>query len=259
MIFLYSSSYEWSRLSSSSLLPSRPVDLTEIQESSFSDKLKMSQFAFEVLEGSIFCLKMHGEDCILLPCILAAIFIIDWECSMSSIMNEDGSESPKDIINAAVSLATSGTVLENHSWDQLDAKSTLGRRIHAFRHGISSSFWKCLSSSSLSILRRILIQTVRSAAFEMNTLISDRISSVCCDWMLDILEVLCHDQAELQSMLDQLLTEDSSWPFWVGPSLQDESRSANIQDRRVDTDITVSSQFMSFCSNYIFWYEVAVA
>lgn len=246
VIFLLASPFEWSRLSSSLLL-SGSMDIMQIQKSSFADSLNMGKFAFEVVEGSLFCSKILGQECMLLPCILAAIFIIDWECSMSSCLSEDSSESSSNMI-ADKSLATCENVLGDHSWEQCDAKSTLGRKIHTFRIKISSSFWRRLGSRSLSMLRSILVQTVRSAAFEANNLTSDRISSLCCGWMLDMLEVTCHSQAELQSVLDQLLAEDGSWPMWVAPSFEDGSRSGKIQDKRVDIHIKEMghNQFTAF-------------
>lgn len=240
VIFLSLSSFEWSRLSSSLLLSSRSLDLMQIQKSSSADRLKIAQFSFEVLEGSwTFCSKMLGEDHVLLPSILAAIFIIDWECSMLSCLSkEDCSEGTENMINSDSSLATDRTVLVDHSKELFDAKLMLGRRMHAFIHKISVSL-TLFSSSNLSRLRSILVQTLRSAAFETNNLTSDRISSLCCKWMLDMLEVISHDETELQNMLDQLLTEDSSWTMWVAPPSRDESGTATIQVKREHAGIKV--------------------
>ncbi|ONK62651.1 uncharacterized protein A4U43_C07F6420 [Asparagus officinalis] len=248
VIFLSLSSFEWSRLSSSLLLSSRSLDL--VQKSSSADRLKIAQFSFEVLEGSwTFCSKMLGADHVLLPSILAAIFIIDWECSMSSCLSkEDCSEGTENLINPDISLATDGMVLVDHSKELFDAKLMLGRRMHAFIHKISVSSLMLFSSSNISRLRSILVQTLRSAAFETNNLTSDRISSLCCEWMLDMLEVISHDETELQNMLDQLLTEDSSWTMWVAPSSRDENGTATIQVKREHTGIKEvrHNQFIAF-------------
>lgn len=244
VIFLSASSFEWSRLASSLLQSSRSTDLIQIQKSSFSDKLKVAQFACDVLEGSIFSLTMLSEESMLLPCILAAMFIIDWECSMlASISEEYSSESSKNLIDPDSSLSIPGAVLHDHSWEQFDVKLTVGRRMHALRHRITCKLLGFLNASKLSALKSILVQTVRSAALEAYSLTSAEISSLCCDWTLDMLELICQDQAELQSMLDQLLMEDSSWTLWVAPILQDERRSATIKVKRVHRGILVRSQF----------------
>lgn len=211
--FVMASPFEWARFSSSLVLSSGSKELMQIHESSFVDRLKMAQFSFDVLEGTIFCLTLLGDVCLLFPSILAVVFIIDWECSMASHLSENDS-------------------LESCKQEQFTAKMTFGRRIHAFLSKMSASFQRCLSPSNLSRLRTILVQAVRSSAFETNSLCADIISSLCCTWVLDILEFICHDQTELQSMLDQLLSEDDSWPLWVAPKFQDGSRSAAIQDKK---------------------------
>ncbi|KAJ0978328.1 hypothetical protein J5N97_013802 [Dioscorea zingiberensis] len=223
---LRTSPFEWAKSSCSFLFCAEFDESVQILDSSFSEKLEMARVALQVLEGSIYCLRTLDEDCKLVPCILAAIFIIDWECIMASEGALDD-----EFLGTYVDTCSpkSGNVIYDHQQEQVIDKLAFGRELHAFRCGISSSFWRSLSSCRLLQIGNILVQVLRFSVFEMDGFSASRTSALCCEWALDMLNVLCHDHDELQNMLDQLLCEDKSWPLWAKPVHNDGERSAVVQ------------------------------
>ncbi|XP_077233049.1 HEAT/U-box domain-containing protein [Tasmannia lanceolata] len=221
---LMESSFTWAKCASSLIQRNDAKHLAQKHELSFINKLEMAQFAFQILEGSFFSLKILDGDCELVPCILSAIFIIDWECNMASEI--DGS--PKNDVRS--SLSTCGNVIDGDLPKPVDAKLTFGESMDAFRGKISIHFWRSLSLYTVQRLRNILVQTVRLALFKTETFHTDKIPALCCRWVLDVLEISCRDHYEEQSMLDQLLSEGESWPLWVAPLVTDGKRSATLKD-----------------------------
>ncbi|OAY73390.1 E3 ubiquitin-protein ligase listerin [Ananas comosus] len=213
------STFGWAKFSCSLLFGAESENLMHSQETSLSTRYEMARFAFEVLEGSIFCLKIIEEEYTLVPSILAALFIIDWESSMvSSLACEDnGIEFCKD--------AADVSQLGEETYPML----TLGGKISAFRSKMGQAFWTSLNLGILSRLGNILVQTIRFAVFETSELSSDRVADLCSQWVLNVLQTICHNHTQLQILLDNLLTEGESWPFWVRPFFHDKSRSASLQ------------------------------
>lgn len=211
------STFGWAKFSCSLLFGAESENLMHSQETSLSTRYEMARFAFEVLEGSIFCLKKIEEEYTLVPSILAALFIIDWESSMvSSLACEDnGIEFCKD--------AADVSQLGEETYPML----TLGGKISAFRHKMGQAFWTSLNLGILSRLGNILVQTIRFAVFETSELSSDRVADLCSQWVLNVLQMICHNHTQLQILLDKLLTEGESWPLWVRPF--DKSRLASLQ------------------------------
>ncbi|XP_072959491.1 E3 ubiquitin-protein ligase listerin [Typha angustifolia] len=255
VLVLSASSFEWAKFSCSLLLPSESEYLMHSKEPSFLIKYELAQFSFEVLEGSIFSLKILDEECTLVPSILAVLFIIDWEASMALVSGEDNDlESCKDDGDPYAYASASG-VIRDHSQEQGFLKLTLGRRIHAFRHKISMAFWGSLSSSIVARLGNILVQTVRYAVFEMNDLSPDRVSALCSQWVVEMLMTICHNHTESQCLLDQLFSEGKSWPFWAKPLFHLETRSASVSFDSVHIDYSLDElrhhQFVSFVDKLI--------
>jgi hypothetical protein len=77
------STCEW--LAYSLLLPSETDHLSLPEEKSFPINFQTTQFAFKVLQDSFFTLQRLEEDYVF-PSILATLFIIEWECSMSLLL-----------------------------------------------------------------------------------------------------------------------------------------------------------------------------
>lgn len=229
--FLTSFSFCWAEFACSLFQCSESKDLLKLQEPSFSTRFAMAQFAFEVLKGSIYCLNIIDKNCSLVSSILAALFIVDWQYSITSqVCQDDSSEGLKNTTDIDVSVCAAQNVISNDSKEQDDAMLNLGRKIHALRHTISSSFWKSLSADTRSRLGNIIVQTVRFVLLDTDDLVAPEISHSCCEWMLDILEIICHNKEELQILLDQLLSEGKSWPLWVKPFIRRGSILATFQE-----------------------------
>ncbi|XP_042478735.1 E3 ubiquitin-protein ligase listerin [Macadamia integrifolia] len=239
VLFLMNSSFTWAKYASSLILMTGEKESLPKCES-YANALEMAKFALEVLEGSFFCLKTFDEKCELVSCISAAIFIIDWECSMAAQMTLDEDS------------MTSEDVGDGESRKKLHVNIDFGESIHAFRCKISTDFWKSLSMHHLDRLGRILIQTIRSAIMETDTSYMERKTALCCQWMLEVLESLCWDCTQEQNMLDQLLDKGSYWPSWVLPTLSNGSRSATPKLKNtVDTHTSRHHQFVAFVDKLI--------
>lgn len=247
-LILATSPFHWAKFSCSLLLSDGSMDFSHIQEPSSISQFERARFAFEVLEGSIFCLRLLDEDCSLISSILAALFIIDWESSMTSHLGDDISESCKHDADVKISGSAPRDVVTNNLEEQVSSKFALGRSMHAFCHKMSTSFWRSFSSSIISRLGNILVQTIRCAVFETTDLSVILVSLLCSEWFLSMLEVICHGHTELQMLLDQMLSESRSWPLWVAPLFHNGTRAANIQVKTVDmsTNVRIPNFICSF-------------
>lgn len=191
----------------------------------YGKSLDLAKFAFEVIEGSIYCLRKLDDEPELVSCILAAIFVVDWEKRMRQQLPVD------------VSL--------NFSELQEDP---FFQSIHGFWFKIGSQFWKSLGMYSRRRLETIIVQTVRFAIFEASTYSTDKASALCCQWVLEFLESFCCDHCEEQIFLDKLLDQGEFWPLWVELSLDGDSRSAilKLETRAMDQEICRHHNFVAF-------------
>ncbi|KAI3987208.1 hypothetical protein MKX01_031692 [Papaver californicum] len=211
---LWDSSFSWAKDACSLLLCTEHKD--SISESVFDNNmLEAAQFAFEVLQSSFFCLKMFVAEYSVVSSISAALFILDWECRMSAQVD---SNSVTD---------------ENDEDDELqanfDSNLGFGESFHSFRLGVSSNFWKSITVDNRKKLANILIQTIRSAIFEMYTTNSYEAPTFCCEWMLEVLEYICPNRYDEQSLLDQLLDDGKTWASWVILAHSDGTREASLK------------------------------
>ncbi|KAF8397167.1 hypothetical protein HHK36_016074 [Tetracentron sinense] len=235
------SSFTWVR-DASSLILSSGANLSVTRCESHSNTVEMVQFALDVLDGSFFCLRTFDEDCWMVPCILAAIFIIDWECSMIS-----------QVENQEENSMMSDSIVDGKSGEEPNTKLDFSESVHSFRCKISKQFWKSLGIHNLKRLKNILIQSIRSAVFKTDTLSTCKVASLCCQWMLEVLELLCRDQYDEQSLLDQLLGEGELWPLWVMPAFSAGKRSAILKVENTSINIHPSGhhQFVAFIDKLI--------
>ncbi|KAF6174070.1 hypothetical protein GIB67_020252 [Kingdonia uniflora] len=229
--FLMESSFTWAK-DARSLISSPGLKGPMQEMSSYTHILEMAKFSLEVLEDTLFSLKIFDEEeCTLVPSILAAVFIIDWECRMTTqLAVVDCSATCDDIVDA-------------------ESKFEFGQRIHAFRCKISSHFRRSLNKSCLRRLRDILIQTIRSAVLEIHTYNTDKVPSVCCEWFMEVIDFNACDQFEEQNLLDQLLDKSNFWPLWVLPALNNGTRSATIKlesSALIDVHVSRHHQFVAF-------------
>ncbi|XP_057953322.1 E3 ubiquitin-protein ligase listerin [Malania oleifera] len=197
-----------------------------------SNMLEMARFALKVLDGSFFCLKMIDKENDLVPGILAAIFVIDWESRMASTL-----------IDALCDESTS----------EISSRLDFGESVHAFCCKISKHFWKSLSMQSRERIGHILIQFIRSVVFRMDKQDTDKITSLCSLWMLEVLEFLCQDQQEEQKLLDQFIREDELWPLWVIPDFTNEQRLATLKldPTSIDIHASVNYKFVALIDKLI--------
>ncbi|XBH75084.1 hypothetical protein VPH35_101901 [Triticum aestivum] len=232
---LTTSTFEWTRSAHFLLLPAEHEHLKLLGEQSLLANFEMAQFAFQVFERSLFALRIHEEDSVFSH-ILAALFIIEWECSMALTLEEENDlEGHKEEIDAE-------TLLCNSSDDRLGAtvhlKANLAEHIHAFRQSLIPSFWNDLRSDTLNRLANILAQSVRYSVFDTRDLGIDRTAALCSEWVVDMLRLVCLDHIKLQSFYDILLSEREDWPLWVKPSLQNGHASVKFQCEPLATEET---------------------
>ncbi|WOK95851.1 E3 ubiquitin-protein ligase [Canna indica] len=238
--FLTSSSFHWAKFACSSFFSSDPDDLLKLQEPSFSMKFSMVQFAFEVLKGSIFCLRIIDNNCGLVSSIMAALLIVDWEYStVFEVCQDDNLDSAEHTDDIGICVWETHNVIDNGFKEQDDAKLVLGRNIHAFRHMISTIL-KSSTPDTRSRFQNILVQAIRSALLGSDDLVTP---VSCCKLVLDMIEIMNHNGQELQTLLDQLLCEGKSWPLWVKPLIHGGSRSVSIQVETVSTSVNEKSHY----------------
>jgi E3 ubiquitin-protein ligase listerin len=230
-LVLKTSTFEWARLAHS-LLPAEPEHLMVPEENSSIINFEMARIAFKVLQGSLFSLWRLEENSVF-PSILAALFVIEWECSMSLALDEEKClESNIEDTEVGVSMCSSSKgCLE----EEMHLKVNLAESIHVFCQSLSPSFWDNLHSCTLNRLATILPQCVRYAVFQTRDLHAERTSILCSEWVVDMLKLTCLDHRNLESFFDVLLSEGEHWPLWLMPSLQNGHLSVKVQ---LDPDIT---------------------
>ena len=159
--------------------------------------VEIAQFALEILDGSFYSLKTLDGESGLVSGILSAIFVIEWECNLSKALDDS---------------------LDDNSMTKIKPRLTFGEYVCAFHNKINVQFFKSLSSYSRKRLSNILVQSIRFAIFAEDRLINDEIASLCCTWVLELLEHVCVDENEEQSLLHYLLSKDEMWPVFVAPN-----------------------------------------
>uniref|UniRef100_J3L8F4 E3 ubiquitin-protein ligase listerin n=1 Tax=Oryza brachyantha TaxID=4533 RepID=J3L8F4_ORYBR len=246
---LMGSAFEWARSVYVVLLPTEAEHLKVIGANSSLSNIEIAHFAFKILEGSLFALKMLEEDS-LFPSILAALFVIEWECSMTLTLDEehDLEGYKEDYVGYSVRNNSDG-----HLDEKMHLKANLAESIHTFRQSLSSSFWSDLHPCTLNSLVNILARTVRCALFQTVELPTASTSSLCSEWVMNMLKFICLDHVKLQSFFDLLLSEGEHWPLWVKPSLQNGNAPMKIQLEPVITYETglKHHQFVAFVDKLV--------
>ncbi|XP_038680260.1 E3 ubiquitin-protein ligase listerin isoform X2 [Tripterygium wilfordii] len=156
--------------------------------------IEIADFALEVLNGSFFCLETLKDDHELVSGILASIFVIKWEHEMLRSENDALDD-----------------VYKKKTKDRLD----FGKSILRCFCRISDRFWSSLSIDCRKRLGIVLVHFVRASIFQKDELGTAKISSLGCNWMLELLDCLCQNEDEEQILLDQLLSKGDKWPVWV--------------------------------------------
>lgn len=188
--FILGSSFKWVR-DAGSTLASGIGDLM-IDGESHSDEIDMAKSALEVLLGSFYCLMTLNED-ELVSNILAAIFVLHWE----SHMGESFYDVPDD-----KSL-------------NLKARFEIGKSLHSFLCKINSDFCQDLGIHCWEKSSTVLVQSIRFAILKEHDLDASKVTSFCCEWILEVIEFFCLGQYEEQILLEQLLKKSDQWPVWI--------------------------------------------
>ncbi|KAL1308440.1 hypothetical protein HN51_050397 [Arachis hypogaea] len=168
-----------------------------VEDDSSLNIVEIAKFALEILDGSFFCLKTLDGESGLVSGILSAIFVIEWESNLIKALDDS---------------------LDDKSMIKTKARLSFGEFVCAFRNKLNVQFMKSLCLDSRKRLLNILIQSVRSAVFVEDELINERIISLCFTWVLQILEYVCLNEDEEQTLLHLLLSKGEMWPVFVVPS-----------------------------------------
>lgn len=217
LYFVIDSPYGWVQSFASLLSDSASISPLEITSSVLVSK--MAHFAVEVLDGAYFYNGLHSKGGELVSSIIAAVFIIDWECSLTTSF----SETVDRIVEA-----------------KLMARKEFGKFLHDFHAKMRRPFFKTLDMQCRRMLGSILVQFVRSVIFEGCSGKPDITASLCCQWIVEVVQCLCYDEIEKQNVLDLLLRSNDLWPLWIRPDssfgggltiLQPENVPSNVQVR----------------------------
>lgn len=188
--FILGSSFKWVR-DAGSTLASGIGDLM-IGGDRHNDQIDMANSALEVLLGSFYCLMTLNED-ELVSNILAAVFILQWESRMGESLYD---ESDDKSLN-------------------LKARFEVGKSLHSFLRKINGHFCQDLGIHCRKKSSTVLVQSIRFAILEEHDLDANKVTSLCCWWILEVIEFFCLGQYEEQILLEQLLKKSDQWPVWI--------------------------------------------
>ncbi|CDP04076.1 unnamed protein product [Coffea canephora] len=198
--------------------------LSEVRWRSSNHVLEEANFALEVLTGSFFCLKKLDCEIEMIAGILGAIFVIDWE--YNSIRTVISSE------------------LDVECMEQVKMRMPFCESVHAFRSNISCQFLKSFCLEIRKNLRSILVHMGRWAVLKEDKLDIDKITSLSCLWLLEVMECLCLDQFEEQMLLDEFLGRSDFWPLWIMPNANSQERSAVLNTDCTTIDESGNQKFV---------------
>ncbi|KAJ6761857.1 E3 UBIQUITIN-PROTEIN LIGASE LISTERIN [Salix koriyanagi] len=106
---------------------------------------------------------------------------------------------------------------------------------------MNDEFWKSLGIDNRKRLGSNLVHFIRSVIFKEDKLGANKITALCFSWVLEVLECLCHDHYEEQSLLDQLLSKNDTWPVWIIPDFSTPKGLVNLHTGAVAVDIHVQA------------------
>lgn len=193
--FIVGSSFMWVRQAGSLLA----VEATNSELEGFSSvaRFENARFALDVLSGSLYGLSIVEEDSELVSNIIAAIFLMSWECSMVDLL--DG--------------------MPDYELENMKGRSELSDTLHALLSKVSSRLCQSLSGDCQEKLRIILAKSIRSAIFSEPNRDAVKSTSMCFNWLLAVLDFICPGPNEEDHLLEQLLCKDSEWPLWISENI----------------------------------------
>ncbi|KAI3676180.1 hypothetical protein L1987_85781 [Smallanthus sonchifolius] len=146
--FIGASNFTWVKCANNELSKAKEHVTIEGCTSSTS-VLQMANYAMEVLNGSFYRLINLAKNSTLLPHVLAALFVIDWEHGTSAVFYEG---------------------LADEVYAEVMDRYSFCKFVHTFRRKIDK-FLKTLSLDCRSMLGSTLVQAIRSVTlnFEINS------------------------------------------------------------------------------------------
>ncbi|XP_045827621.1 E3 ubiquitin-protein ligase listerin-like isoform X2 [Trifolium pratense] len=189
--FIQDSSFSW--VHDAAFVLSNDAEISVDHDSSLNI-VEMAKFSLEILDGSFFCLKTLDREGGIVSGILSAIFVIEWECNLSKALEYS---------------------LDDKSMTKAKDRQSFGEYVCAFHNKINGHFLKSLCRDNCRRMLNFLIQSVKSAIFVEDRLVNDGITSLCCTWVLEVLERVCVDESDELNLLHQLLSKDERWPVFV--------------------------------------------
>lgn len=226
--FIGNSNFTWVRDANALLDADEHVAIQGCE--SLTSVLEMANFALEVLNGSLFRLETLSKSSGLLPGVLAALFVIDWEHRTSAVFY-DG--------------------LDNEAYAKVMDRFSFCKSVHAFRCKMDDKLFKTLSLGCRRKLGSTLVQAVRCALFNEDKLDIDEVTSLGCFYVLDVLDSLCQVEVEEQTLLDQLLSKGDSWPLWIMPDINGGQTSATLEIEITSSKASVSHRMAAFVDKLI--------
>ncbi|KAI3810700.1 hypothetical protein L1987_20322 [Smallanthus sonchifolius] len=226
--FIETSNFTWVKGANNELSKAKEHVTIEGCTSSTS-VLQMANFAMEVLNGSFCRLINLAKNSTLLPRVLAALFVIDWEHSTSAVFYEG---------------------LADEAYAEVMDRYNFCKFVHTFRRKIDK-FLKTLSLDCRSTLGSTLVQAIRCVVFNEDKLDIDKATSLGCLCFLDVVDNLCQCQFEEQTLLDQLLNTGDSWPLWVTFDVKDGQRSATLNFEINSSDASENHRMAAFVDKLI--------
>ncbi|KAH0637976.1 hypothetical protein KY285_037657 [Solanum tuberosum] len=227
-VFMMDSPFIWVK-DMCSVIPVRDNN-TELGFEPSMDVNEMADFAFQVLDGGFSALKCLHHEVELLSGIIAAMFIIKWECSMATVFNNE---------------------LGEESTEKIKSRLASCDLVHALHRKICNQFLFSINLDSRKILESILVQTVRSAVLKDENMDTAEVTSLCSHWVLELLECLCQDQFEEQRLLDRFLSQDDSWPAWVAPDIKVGKGAALVKTESASIDTPKGTRFVALIDRLI--------
>ncbi|KAL8237342.1 hypothetical protein R6Q59_018423 [Mikania micrantha] len=237
--FIGISSFTWVKGANNEL--SKAKEHVTIKGSmSSASVIEMANFSMEVLNGSFCRLINLAGNSTLLPRVLAALFVIDWEHSTLAVFSE-GRDDDAVVLHEDY---------DDEAYAEVMYRYNFCKSVHIFHKKINK-FLKNLSLDCRSSLGSILIQVIRCVVFNEDKLDIDKVTSLGCLFFLDIVDNLCQGQVEEQKLLDQLLNESDSWPLWVTFDVKDGQRSATLKTEIHSSNASENHRVAAFVDKLI--------
>ena len=155
---------------------------------------RMANVSLQIFSRTLSSFKTYCAESDLLLGIGGITFIIDWEYSFLRA---------SDVKSSGTSLGSFMSRLE------------FGKAMHAFHTSMCKQFWQSLLPHVRLTLGSILAQFIRSAIFGQDALDAVMITSLCCEWTIEVCQHLCLNPLEEQKLMNVLIRIDDLWPLWI--------------------------------------------